>query len=166
MELMNRRLQQIGGVEMGLVESPDLSPLDEQRFSSLDDYMLLLHSDKLASCLEALVSFAEKMVPLISSHPRARSWQINFYLLVQRRHWKTLARHVMNLLQLLRVADPDTFDYEPARSCSWPDQDRLQSAMRRAGEIYGCYGEADISVSGLVPRPLASYITREQLRQI
>jgi hypothetical protein len=161
MELMNRRLQLIGGVKLGLVENPDVTS-----FPSLDDYMLLLHSDKLASCFEALVSFGEKVAPRIRSHPRACSWQIDIYLLIQRRHWKTLARHVMNLLQLLRVADPDTFINETARPSAWPDQDRLQIAMRRAGEIYGRFREADISVSCLVPRLLASSLAREQSRQI
>jgi hypothetical protein len=145
LERINRRLQRIGGVKLGLVENLNITS-----FPSLDDYMLLLHSDKLSSCFEALVSFGEKVAPLISSHPRNRIWHINDYVLIQRRHWKTLARYVMNLLQLLRVADPDTCTgsciNESGRPSSWPDQDRLQSAMRRAGEIYGCFGEANIDV--------------------
>ncbi len=70
-------------VKMGL-----LSPLAAEKLlaPTLDDYMLEMHSDKIAAVLESFTCFARRIVLLIRTDPDAPCWWINSEILMQHRH--------------------------------------------------------------------------------
>lgn len=139
--ILNRQVLE-RGLKMKLLRRAPLSS-----FTTLDAFMLHLHSDILSDILEAYASFAKKVVPLILAEPDAQGWFFHKNLLVQRRDWRQLARRVLNLVKLLSVAnhnDPSA-DSRP----EWPHRDRLRSALRRAESAYGAFAVADIIVSRL-----------------
>ena len=142
---LNKRL--LRAAKSGHLENPN-----KMKFQSLDDYMLYLHSDLLAQNMDSLVVFAERILPLIRSDPSARIWHFHEALLIQRRHWKSLARQVMNLVKLLSVAFNADFDQQVDLDL-WPDQERLCDAMLRAQRIYGEFAEAEDNCPTLAHRP-------------
>ena len=101
---------------------------------SLDDYMLAMHADILASVLESLNAFADRLTPLIQSDPSAAAWWINNQILVQRKHWCLLARRVTALVRIVL----DGLDKSMTRKQSTlPGEIRLREAARAAACIFG-----------------------------
>ncbi len=126
-----------------------LLPIDQNLrfFTSLDQYIVRMHADKLARCLEALIRFAEKLEPLAVSEPSVRGWFFHEDLGIQRRHWYQLASSVMNLLKLLGDLDQDSQNSQDSRHQllpdAWPNQEVLRDVMRRAVRMYGVHAMSD-----------------------
>ena len=128
------------------------------RFSSLDEYMLRLHSEILADILDSHVTFANRIIPLIRADPYACAWYFHRKLLIQRREWKRLTGRVLNLVKLLvGIAGPDSQAAETgglfrSDAADWPHRDRLRAALRRAAAAYEPFGAVD-DASARLPRP-------------
>ena len=101
---------------------------------TLDDYMLELHATILASVLESFGVFANRITPLIQKDPDAPAWWLNSQILVQRRHWRLLARRVNALVSV--VLDRLETSIKRNRS-SLPGEVRLREAARAAACIFG-----------------------------
>ncbi len=84
-------------VKLGLVSRSAA----ERLFHTMDDYMLQMHSEKIATVLESLTSFAHRIIPLINKDPDAPCWWINDQILVQRRHWFSFSRRVNALVSII-----------------------------------------------------------------
>jgi hypothetical protein len=87
---------------------------------TLDDYMLEMHSDKIAAVLESFTCFARRIVPLIRNDPDAPCWWINNDILVQRRHWISLSQRVVSMVGIIM-------------DCLETDRIRKRSNMHRKG---------------------------------
>jgi hypothetical protein len=121
-----------------LVQNTAESQHAKQRFSSLDEYVLIVHADKILLVLERLVKFGERVVPLIREDATARAWFLNEHLLIQAHHWRVLARNVMSLVSQLGLLEAgDVRDARYSGICL--DDIKLLNAGRRAVEIYGVY---------------------------
>ena len=114
-------------------------------FLSLDRYILQMHSHEIICILNALSKFAERVIKVIHQDQAARVWQISDQILIQRRHWFALARHVMNLLKLIGFEDVRMRlgSGMSAWHSPWPDFDLLAAAASRAAGHYGRFGAAD-----------------------
>ena len=142
---MNKIL--LRGLRMRLL--PNSRALRLSSFNSLDTFMLHIHAKKIALCLDSLISFAEKVEPLIRLDPFAHAWFLHEDILIQRQHWRRLARHVLNLTMLLGHTEPDS----PASTAGgagwlpspdvWPGQEALRDAVRRAARVYGAHAMPD-----------------------
>ena len=119
--------------------------IERLTFSSLDRYILQMHSQTIANVLNALSKFADKVIPLIQRDRTAKLWQISDEILIQKQHWLALARQVMNLLKLLgfdntrAVLDGSILPWHSP----WPDFECLLVAVRRARGNYESFGIAD-----------------------
>ncbi len=100
---------------------------------TLDDYMLEMHADILATVLESFAAFANRITPLIQKDPTAPEWWLNSQILVQRRHWFLLARRVTLLVRIIL----DRLDKNIKRKQSTlPGEVRLCEAARTAAWLY------------------------------
>lgn len=115
-------------------------------FSSLDRYIMQIHAKSIAKVLNALSKFADRVIPLIQLDRAARSWIIVNQIVIQRRHWFTLARQVMNLLKLLGFDDArmSLGSGSPPWRSPWADFDLLAAAACKAAGQYGRFSVADI----------------------
>ncbi len=103
-------------------------------FNSLDQYVINMHSSVLSETLDALSTFAERVIPRIEQDPAAVMWPISGPLLITRDRWLLFCRGVLALLRLLGFASMDP-SIPPPRS--WPDADRLILAASRARAACG-----------------------------
>ena len=103
-------------------------------FTSLDQYVINMHSSVLSDTLDALSTFAERVIPGIEQDPAAVMWPISGPLVITRDRWLLFCRGVVTLLRLLALAstDPSTRPTRP-----WPDADRLTRAAARARAACG-----------------------------
>lgn len=116
------------------------------RFSSLDCYILQMHAEDIAGVLNGLSEFAQRVLPKIQQNRIARTWPICNQILIQRRHWLSFARSVMNLLKLLGFDEPRMNGplSLSAWLSPWPDFDVLAVAARRAALHFRAFGAADM----------------------
>jgi hypothetical protein len=84
-----------------LSQTPAENQVADQCFTSLVEYVLHMHGDKILLMLEQLVRFGERMIPLIHEDATARAWFLNEHLLIHAHHWSALARQAMNLVKQL-----------------------------------------------------------------
>ncbi len=97
--------------------------------NSLDQHIMQMHCSALREALDALSSFAERVIPSIAQAPAASMWPVSGPLLITRNRWLLFCRGVLALLRLLGVATPATR--------SWPDADHLLAAAARARAACG-----------------------------
>ena len=109
------------------------------RFSSLNEYVLHMHSDKILLVLEPLVKFGERVVPLIREDETARAWFLNEHILIQSRDWRALAGRVVDLVTQLGLLTAEDGSSSPRSKQLRVDNTMLFAAGRRAVEIYGEY---------------------------
>ena len=124
-----------------------------ERFMSqtLDEYILLFHSDKISEALECFSVFADRLLPAIQENKDADSWRINREILIHRHHWFALCKRVVNIVKLV-----GHFDEAEPGTLTWPGQERLSAAARRAAQAYGPFADPDSacpSLPRLSPRP-------------
>ena len=117
--------------------------------SSLDMYILQMHSEKIAKALQSLTAFGERVKVLICQDPTARVWWLHRDMLIQRRHWVALSQHVMNLVSSLGLHELN--DHAPPPHHPWPDYDALRAAAKDAARIFGPFVGSD----GHCPPPAA-----------
>ena len=125
--------------------------LGRYRFQTLDPFMLYLHSDKIAESLESFETFASRLLPAIQKDKDSESWSISREIFIHRRHWLALCTQVMNIVKLV-----GHFDEAEPGTLTWPGQERLSAAARRAAQAYGPFADPDSacpSLPRLSPRP-------------
>jgi hypothetical protein len=119
---------------------------------SLDLFMLQMHSEEIAAALDSLSTFGERVLPIMKRNPGSDDWWLSSDLLIDRRRWDRLARHVMNLIHLLGVGANDHHpDFDRRRQSapcthathSSADLTRLRSAVERARSAFGDFAEPD-----------------------
>ncbi len=103
-------------------------------FTSLDQYITNMHSSVLSDTLDALSTFAERVIPRIEQDPAAVMWPISGPLLITHDRWLLFCRGVLALLRLLDLVRMDS-SAPPSRP--WPDADRLMRAAARARALCG-----------------------------
>jgi hypothetical protein len=102
----------------------------------LGQYLMKLHSDKIADVLESLVVFAHRIVPIILNDEDAPAWWLNKKMLVQRRHWISFCRRVMAFISLVLVHENEG---EQPISRPSPGEQRLRATAHHAALIYGAF---------------------------
>ena len=112
--------------------------LGRYRFQTLDPFMLYLHSDKIAESLESFETFASRLLPAIQKDKDSESWSISREIFIHRRHWLALCTQVMNIVKLV-----GHFDEAEPGTLTWPGQERLSAAARRAAQAYGPFADPD-----------------------
>jgi hypothetical protein len=125
-------------------------------YSSLDSYILQIHSIEIVRVLDSLISFAERIMPLILLDEDASEWWFHPSLLIHRQHWFRLAHHALKLAYLARHAlKPDGHSSSPRLSRTgsgadqgaypeveeWPDWDRLRESAERALDVFGAFSK-------------------------
>ena len=135
LDLLNRKmLAHNSALDLGqLVLNAGAPQPTRKCFSSLDEYVMHMHADKILLVMESLVKFGERVVPLIREEETARAWYLNEHILIQSHHWRVLARRVVNLVEQLGL-----WTAEEASNARL-DNTQLIDAGRRAVEIYGVY---------------------------
>ena len=113
------------GIRMGL--GPFVAK-NLYRYTSLDNFIFRMHADKVSDCLESLIRFSDRVLPLIQKNNHADSWRINNKVLIHRYDWLTLSKCVMMIARLILKKDED------GRS---PGQHRLFFAARLTAKIFG-----------------------------
>ncbi len=101
-------------------------------FTSIDQYVVNMHSLVLSDTLDAISTFAGRVIPSIEQAPSAVMWPISGPLLITRERWLRFCRGVLALLRLLAHMNMD-----PSTPRSWPDADRLIRAAARARAACG-----------------------------
>jgi hypothetical protein len=100
---------------------------------TLDDYMLEMHSDKIAAVLESFTCFARRIVPLVRNDPDAPCWWIDSEVLVQRKHWYLLSRRVTALAStIMKCLETDRI----RKRSNWHARAILLTAAQEAARIY------------------------------
>jgi hypothetical protein len=121
------------GARMGL------SPLRKAPLplmNSLDQYILHMGCATLSEVLDALTTFAERVIPNIDRAPDALLWPVCGPLLITRDRWFRLSRAIMALLHLI-LERPSILDRPSfSQHRSWPDSDRLLRSAARAHSIF------------------------------
>jgi hypothetical protein len=147
MEAHNRSLRR--GRRMGLF--PGMPVTQKLLHTSLDMYMLQLHSDCLAKSLDSFTTFAKRVAGQIRKRPNAQEWWLNRDILIQRKHWFRFCKQVMNLLQLLGFCK--NVAGTPAallwRLSPWPNFSKLYDAARKAREVVGIFKCPDQGILSL-----------------
>ena len=133
------------------MQNEPIMSLERFRYQTLDEYILFLHSDKVSEALEGFSVFADRLLPSIEENKDADSWRINREILIHRHHWFALCKRVMNIVKLV-----GHFDETEPGSLTWPGQEGLSAAARRAAQAYGPFADPDSacpSLPRLSPRP-------------
>jgi hypothetical protein len=105
-------------------------------FSSLDLFMIQMHSAALSDALVALTLFAERVIPQIYQNPNAVMWHITGPLFITRDRWYRLARQVMTVLDLLGFPGHYSCPDSTPPLSPWPDFERLKKSAARAYDAF------------------------------
>ncbi len=123
---------------MGLLPIPTVNP---PYFSSLDQFIVKIH----AGVLDALCSFAQRVIRSINSDPAALCWSVGGPLLITRDRWLHLCRRVVVVLRLLDLHGAASFP-------DWPGADQLADTTSRARGLYGPFAAQRWRRTGLPER--------------
>jgi hypothetical protein len=113
-------------------------------YSSLDAYMLQIRAAEITQALDALILFAERLVPIIRDDKDAMQWWFDARLLIQRRHWFRLARQAQMLANLVRLSCAVDLEQEAgqdlgSKAGAWPGWDHLQNSAQRVYQIFSTF---------------------------
>ena len=125
-----------------------LIPAHKLMCSSLDSFLLRLHSDKISDLLESLTAFAERVSLILLDNSDDRRIVLNSHLLMHRRHWRSLSRRVLHLVRQICICEDELRKGTPEL---WPNWRRLQSAASQAALVYARMMPADARVQLAAP---------------
>ena len=104
-------------------------------YSSLDQYMIQMRSERLIAVLDSLSVFAERLVPLINDDNDAHSWRINRELLIHRHHLIELSRRVLSTTTVIdELTNQNSNAAAPALH-----EDKLISSLWRLSQLYSTF---------------------------
>jgi len=139
MEVHNRVLQR--GERMRLCPSMKTKYL---QFSSVDEFILRMHPAKVASILNSLSDFANKLISFIDHEDEdfgSCVW-INEDLLVHRHHWLKLCKRVFVLLEIIVHGSSCRSSYDDK---AVDGRDELAAAVDRAVNVFQNFVQPDAS---------------------
>jgi hypothetical protein len=118
------------GMNQGLSR---LIPAHKLMCTSIDSYLLRLHSDKISEFLESLAVFAVRILPIILDDTNACRIVLNQHILIHRNHWRLLGRRVLHLIRQICLREHEMRKDTPEL---WPNWRRLQSTASKAALVY------------------------------
>ena len=114
---------------------------------SLDLFLLQMHSAELAEVLGFFSAFGRRILPLVISSPDSDFWWLSEEVSIQRRHWFSLCRRMMNLLRLLGLDNRN--EAIPFPLSPWPDFSSLRLAAAGVLDTFGGFAGPDSALPRL-----------------
>ncbi len=122
------------GLAMGL---NTIDRMDRLRFSSLDLFLIKTRGGMLAEVLNAISSFAERIIEEVKGDRNALLWSVRGPVIITNERWMALCKQLVNILKLIDFEGISETDY----SC--PDFLPLKTAASRARIIFSNFAAAD-----------------------